>query len=98
MDPLLSKKRVAQLRYKSSWMARLTHDVTYVALDDFIKDSMERVTSAWDDFQKQHKENPYLTGDLKIGGVQVAKHRGLEERYLSDDSPGKYDRSTGREP
>ena len=98
MDPLLSKKRVAQLRYKSSWMARLTHDVTYVALDDFIKDSMERVTSAWDDFQKQHKENPYLTCDLKIGGVQVAKHRGLEERYLSDDSPGKDDRSTGREP
>ena len=79
-------------------MARPTHDVTYVALDDFIKDSMERVTSAWYDFQKQHKENPYLTGDLKIGGVRVAKHRELEERYLSDDSPGKYDRSTGREP
>ncbi|CUV01734.1 hypothetical protein MGWOODY_Clf273 [hydrothermal vent metagenome] len=39
-----------------------------------------------------------MTGDLKIGGVQVAKHRELEERYLSDDSPGKYDRSTGREP
>ena len=79
-------------------MPRSTHDGTYVALDDFIKDSMERGTSVWDDFQKQHKENPYLTGDLKIGGVPVAKHRELEERYLSDDSPGKYDRSTGREP
>ena len=79
-------------------MPRPTHDVTYVSLDDFIKDSMERGTSAWDDFQKQHKENPYLTGDLNIGGVQVAKHSGLEERYLSDDSLGKYDRSIGREP
>ena len=98
MDPLLSKKELLNLGINLLWMARPTHDVTYVALDDFIKDSMERVTSAWDDFQKQHKENPYLTGDLKIGGVQVAKHRELEERYLSDDSPGKYDRSTGREP
>ena len=76
-------------------MPRPTRDVP---LDDFIKDSMGRGTSAWDDFQKQHKENPYLTGDLNIGGVQVAKHRGLEERYLSDDSLGKYDLSIGREP
>ena len=79
-------------------MPRSTHDGTYVALDDFIKDSMERGTSVWDDFQKQHKENPYLTDDLTGGGVQVAKHRELEERYLSDDYPGKYDRFTGREP
>jgi len=98
MDPLLSKKELLNLGINLLWMARPTHDVTYVALDDFIKDSMERVTSAWDDFQKQHEENSSLTGDLKIGGVQVAKHRELEERYLSDDSPGKYDRSTGREP
>jgi hypothetical protein len=35
---------------------------------------------------------------LKIGGVQVAKQRELEERYLSDDFLGKYVRSTGREP
>ena len=76
-------------------MPRPTRDVP---LDDFIKDSMGRGTSAWDDFQKQHKENPYLTGDLNIGDVQVAKHRGLEERYLSDDSLGKYDLSIGREP
>ena len=69
-----------------------------MALYDFIKDFMERGTSAWDDFQKQHKENPYLTGDLKIGGVPVAKQRELEERYLSDDSLGKYDCSTRREP
>jgi hypothetical protein len=28
----------------------------------------------------------------------VAKQRELEERYLSDDSLGKYDRSIGGEP
>ena len=39
-----------------------------------------------------------MTGDLKIGVVQMAKHRELEERYLSDDSLERYDRSTGREP
>jgi len=52
MDPLLSKKELLNLGINLLWMARPTHDVTYVALDDFIKDSMERVTSAWDDFQK----------------------------------------------
>ena len=39
-----------------------------------------------------------MTGDLKIGVVQMAKQRELEERYLSDDSLGRYDRSPGREP
>ena len=98
MDPPLSNEELLNLGINLSWMPRPTHDVTYVALYDFIKDFMERGTSAWDDFQKQHKESPYLTGDLKIGGVQVAKQRELEERYLSDDFLGKYDRSTGREP
>ena len=49
MDPLPLQRRIAQLRYKSSlWMLRPTRDVP---LDDFIKDSMGRGTSAWDDFQ-----------------------------------------------
>ena len=98
VDPPFSNEELLNLGINLSWLPRLAHDVTYVALYDFIKDFMERGTSAWDDFQKQHKENPYLTGDLKIGGVQVAKQRELEERYLSDDSLGKYDRSTRREP
>ena len=54
------------------------------------------VPRAWTDFQEQHKENPYLTGALKIGGAQVAKQRELEERYLSQESLEKYQRSTGR--
>ena len=98
MDPPFSNEELLNLGINLSWLPRSAHDVTYVALYDFIKDFMERGTSAWDDFQKQHKENPYLTGDLKIGVVQMAKQRELEERYLSDDSLGKYDRSTRREP
>ena len=98
MDPPLSNEELLNLGINLFWMPRPTRDVTYVALYDFIKDFMERGTGAWDDFQKQHKESPYLTGDLKIGGVQVAMQRELEERYLSDDFLGKYDRSTGREP
>ena len=98
MDLPLSNEELLNLGINLFWMPRPTHDVTYVALYDFIKDFMERGTSAWDDFQKQHKENPYLTDDLTGGGVHVAKQRELEERYLSDDSLGRYDRSTGREP
>jgi hypothetical protein len=97
MDPALSNDELLALGINLAWMPRPTHDVTYVALYDFIKDFMDRGTSAWDDFREQHKENPYLSGALKIGGVQVAKQRELEEKYLSGDSLGKYERSTGRE-
>jgi hypothetical protein len=68
-----------------------------VALYDFIKDFMARGSSAWDEFREQHKDNPYLSGALKIGGVEVAKQRELEEKYLSQDSLEKYGRSKGRE-
>ena len=98
VDPPFSNEELLNLGINLSWLPRPAQDVTYVALYDFIKDFIERGTSAWDDFQKQHKENPYLTGDSKIGGVQVAQQLELEERYLSDDSLGKYDRSTRREP
>jgi methylisocitrate lyase len=97
MDPALSNDELLALGINLAWMPRPTHDVTYVALYDFIKDFMDRGTSAWDDFREQHKENPYLSGALKISGVQVAKQRELEEKYLSGDSLGKYERSTGRE-
>ena len=97
MDSPLSNNELLALGMNLAWMPRPTHDVTYVAFYDFIKDFMDRCTLAWDDFREQHKENPYLSGALKIGGVQVAKQRELEERYLSRDSLGKYERSSGRE-
>ncbi len=97
MDPPLSNDELLGLGINLAWMPRPTHDVTYVALYDFIKDFMDRGTQAWDDFRNKHEESPYLNGGLKIGGVQVAKQRELEERYLSRDSLEKYDRSTGRD-
>ena len=68
-----------------------------MALYDFIKDYMIRGTSAWEDFQEQHRENPYLSGELKIGGAQVAKQRELEENYLSLESLKKYQRPSRRD-
>lgn len=97
MNPPLSNDELLALGINLAWMPRPTHDVTYVALYDFIKDFMDRGTKAWDDFRERHSENPYLRGELRIGGSQVAKQRELEERYLSEDSLGKYDRSTGRD-
>ena len=97
MDPPLSNDELLKLGINLSWLPRPTHDVTYVALYDFIKDYMNRGTSAWEDFQERHRENPYISGALKIGGVQVAKQRELEEKYLSLDSLKKYQRSTGRD-
>jgi 2-methylisocitrate lyase-like PEP mutase family enzyme len=97
MDPPLSNEELLALDINLAWLPRPTHDVTYVALYDFIKDFMDRGTGAWVDFQEQHKENPYINGALKIGGVEVAKQRELEEKYLSQDSLEKYERSAGRE-
>ena len=96
MDPPLSDEELLGLGINLAWMPRPTHSVTYAALYDFIKDYMEHGSKAWEDFQEQHRENPYISGALKIGGDQVAKQRELEEKYLSEDSLGKYERSTGR--
>ena len=88
MDPPLSNDKLLALGIDLAWMPRPTHDVTDVALYDFIKDFMDRGTSTWEDFREQHKDNPYVSGALKVGGVQVAKQRELEGRYLSGDYLG----------
>ncbi|MEC8855765.1 MAG: hypothetical protein VX664_00080 [Chloroflexota bacterium] len=38
-----------------------------------VMETTDRAPSAWNDFQGQHEENPYLYGALKIGGVQIGK-------------------------
>lgn len=98
MDPPLSNEELLALGINLAWMPRPTHDVTYVALYDFNEDFMERGTGAWVDFRELDKENPYFIGALKIGGVEVAKQRQLEEKYLTWDSLEKYERSPGRNP
>jgi methylisocitrate lyase len=97
MNPPLTNDELLGLGINLSWFPRPTHEVTFVAMYDFIKDYMERGSSAWTDFQEQHKENPYVSGALKVGGAQVVKQRELEERYLSQDSLEKYRQSTGRD-
>ena len=97
MNPPLSNEELLDLGINLAWLPRPTHDVTYVALYDFIKDYMIRGTSAWEDFQEQHRGNPYLSGELKIGGAQVAKQRELEETYLSLESLKKYQRPSRRD-
>ena len=88
MDPPLSNDKLLAWGIDLAWMPRPTHDVTDVALYDFIKDFMDRGTCTWEDFREQHKDNPYMSGALKIGGVQVGKQRELEERDLSGDYLG----------
>ena len=97
MNPPLSNEELLDLGINLAWLPRPTHDVTYVALYDFIKDYMIRGTSAWEDFQEKHRGNPYLSGELKIGGAQVAKQRELEETYLSLESLKKYQRPSRRD-
>ena len=98
MDPPFSNQELLALGTNLAWMPRPTHDVTYVALYDFIEDFMERGTGAWVDFRELHKENPYLSGALKIGGIEVAKQLELKEKYITWDSLEKYERSPGRNP
>ncbi|MEE8291322.1 MAG: isocitrate lyase/PEP mutase family protein, partial [Candidatus Tectomicrobia bacterium] len=96
MQPPLTNEALLGLGINVAWMPRPTHMVTYAALYDYVRDYMERGTLATQDFQARHQENPYVNGSLRIGGAQVAKHRELEEKYLSPDSLEKYRRSLGR--
>jgi hypothetical protein len=79
-----------------AWVPGITHMITYVAMYDFIKDFMERGTAATREFQERHMDNPYVSGQLKIGGAEVAKQRELEEKYLSAEALEKYQRAVGR--
>ena len=73
-----------------------SHLVTWVALYDYMRDFMARGTAATADFRQQHKDNPYVTGALKVRGAQVKKQRELEERYFGESAKEKYELSQGR--
>ena len=97
MQPPLSNDELLSLGINIAWIPRTTHMVTYAALYDFIRDFMDRGTAAADDFQERHKDNPYVNGQLMIGGAEAAKQRELEEKYLSSETLEKYQKSIGRE-
>jgi 2-methylisocitrate lyase-like PEP mutase family enzyme len=90
MQPPLSNDELLGLGINIAWMPRPTHMVTYAALYDYVQDYMARGTIATQDFQQRHQDNPYVNGQLKIGGAQVAKQRELEEKYLSPQALAKY--------
>jgi 2-methylisocitrate lyase-like PEP mutase family enzyme len=96
MRPSLSNDELLSLGINIAWVPGTTHMVTYAALYDFIRDFMDRGTVATQDFQARHKDNPYVNGQLRIGGAEVAKQRELEEKYLSSETLEKYQRSIGR--
>ena len=96
MRPPLTNDELLDLGINIAWVPGATHMVTYAAMYDFIKDFMERGTAATRDFQDRHKDNPYVNGQLRIGGTEVAKQRELEEKYLSVEALEKYRRAAGR--
>lgn len=93
MQPPLSNDELLALGINIAWMPRPTHMVTYAALYDYMRDYMARGTIATQDFMTRHQDNPYVNGQLKIGGAQVAKQRELEEKYLSPQVLAKYRQS-----
>ncbi|MCH7606615.1 MAG: isocitrate lyase/PEP mutase family protein [Chloroflexi bacterium] len=98
MNQPLSNDELLTLGINIAWVPGPTHLVTYVALYDYVQDFMARGPVAFEDFKKAHSDNPYVTGELRIGGAQVAKQRELEERYFSSEALEKYQGSVGRRP
>ena len=97
MQPPLSNDELLSLGINAAWGAVPTHPVTEAALYDFIRDFMDRGTAAADDFRERNKDNPYVNGQMRLGGVEAAKQRELEEKYLSSETLEKYHRSIGRD-
>ena len=86
MNTPLTNDELLDLGINIAWVPQPTHLVTYVALHDYVKDFMERGSVAYQDFREAHKDNPYVSGGLKIGGAEVAKQRELEEKYFSAEA------------
>jgi 2-methylisocitrate lyase-like PEP mutase family enzyme len=78
-----------------AWYPAFTHQVTWAALWDFMRDFDARGVAAWNDFVESRKDRPYPDPRIRPDGEGAEKQRELEERYLSLESLGKYRRSTG---
>ena len=87
MPAALTDDELLSMGVTIAWESRITHLVIYAALHDFMQDFTQRGSSAIKDFREAHRDNPYLSGALKIGGAEMNKLRQLEERYsnLSGD-------------
>ena len=79
----LTDEELLSMGVTISWESRITHLVIHSALYDFIKDFTEQGSTAIEDFRKAHQENPYINGNLRIGGAEMRKLQELEEQYRS---------------
>jgi 2-methylisocitrate lyase-like PEP mutase family enzyme len=78
-----------------AWYPAFTHQVTWAALWDFMRDFDARGVAAWDDFVDSRKDRPYPDPRIRPDGEGAEKQRQLEERYFSAESLAKYRRGTG---
>ena len=92
----LSHEELLDLGITIQW-GGATHQVTWAALYDYCRDFMARGPEATRDFRARNKDNPYVNGQLRRRGGQLAKQRELEERYF-ESAADKYARSQGRQP
>ena len=95
LHPPLTNDDLLALGITIAWMPRPTHMVIQAALYDYVRDFMQRGTAATQDFTARHQQNPYVNGRLRVGGVQVATQRALEEQYLAPEALAKYQHAPG---
>ena len=88
----LTDEQLLELGITIAWVPSLTHQVTYVALYDFLKDYMKRGLQAVLDFQSGHADNPFVDGGVPGGsdGESLSKLRELEAKYSSPELVERY--------
>ena len=97
---MLSLEEHQELGLNVAWYAEFPHTVTWVALDEFMRDFQQRGYQAWLDFREQHKDNPYIDNPLiagrastRIGEFTGVKQREMEEKYFSPEMLAKYEKT-----
>ena len=85
MDKRLTNEELMELGINLIWEPNITHQVTYVALHEFVADYVARGQQAIQDFNERHKDNPWVNSAVPSGvdGETVAKMQELEKKYFS---------------
>ena len=86
----LSFKEHLALGVTIAWYPSFTHQVTYAALWDFMRDFQKRDVAAWEDFLESRKDRPFPQPGLSPDGEGDNKQRELEELYFSAENLKKY--------
>ena len=85
MDEPLSNEELLKLGITLAWEPQIAHQVTYIALHNFVTDYVARGQQAIQDFNEHHKDNPWVNSAVPSGvdGETVAKMQELEAKYFS---------------